>query len=796
MPMLSSDSQQRSADKAELRRINLRLVPLLVLTVALGLVVASQLYSSYQLNLRIATESADNLAEVISQSVSAVLRRAKGDLRVFADTLHDEDMTQLAPKGRVADLHALLIQHLQSFPEVLHFHVFNADAQLIATSEDYLPRLNVEDRAWFKTLRDNPDQDFILSEVLTVRLKNSKGVVLGVPIRKSGRFLGVVTTVIDLQVLKSYLTQVDVGPHGIITLRRIEDGRLIQRVPENESLINQPLDTSLTRRIKSGEMQGVGDMVFPGDGVMRRYAFRRLPDFPVFTVVGRAETDYMGEWYIQACVTTACAISFLTMILVMFLQLRSSAVQSMRLRMRSQTLLASAAEGIISTDRQGRVIFSNPAARRMLGWSPDDEGIGRDLHGHIHHHLCRDGVCHPHCRLQGVLKPGTMDSRDELQQITGDEMFCRDNDHCFPVEYSAAPILAEDGMKGRVLVFRDISARKDLEHSLRASEDRLRLLVDSVKDYGIYLLDKNGLVVNWNTGAEKISGWSADEVVGKPFAMFFTPEDRDNGAPQYYLAETRRHGRFETEGWRIRKNGRFYWASVEIDPVHDTEKGFMGYAVVVHDISPLHEAQEALRRANADLELRVNERTAELEIANNRLRQQIREREAAEQEVRRLSLTDELTGLHNRRGFFLLTEQQLRLASRSNMTGWLLFADVDGLKTVNDTLGHEAGDRLISEAAEVLRTCFRESDIIGRLGGDEFVVFAINPRQSSSELLARLEEAIEQANTKPDRDYPLSLSLGVAIYGEGTRLPLDTLLAQADAAMYEAKRKRHRNRDN
>lgn len=180
----------------------------------------------------------------------------------------------------------------------------------------------------------------------------------------------------------------------------------------------------------------------------------------------------------------------------------------------------------------------------------------------------------------------------------------------------------------------------------------------------------------------------------------------------------------------------------------------------------------------ATLENRVRERTAELERAN--------------EEIRQLSLTDELTGLYNRRGFSLLAEQELRLAMRGRQTVWVLFADVDGLKEMNDMLGHEMGDRLLTTAAEVLREAFREDDIVARLGGDEFAVFGVSDRGAvvAVDAAARLQAAIDRHNVHRT-GLALSMSCGIASTDRPTHDSLDALLAKADSAMYAMKRTRN-----
>jgi diguanylate cyclase (GGDEF)-like protein len=158
------------------------------------------------------------------------------------------------------------------------------------------------------------------------------------------------------------------------------------------------------------------------------------------------------------------------------------------------------------------------------------------------------------------------------------------------------------------------------------------------------------------------------------------------------------------------------------------------------------------------------------------------------EELRGLALTDDLTGLHNRRGFFALAGQQIKIARRNDRWALLFFADLDGLKQINDRFGHSEGDRAIVRVAQILRDTFRTSDIIARLAGDEFAILA-NEASADSEkdIWARLKEHLG-AEGSCDPRYPLSLSIGVARFDPRSAVTLEDLLEYADQAMYEAKR--------
>ena len=165
-----------------------------------------------------------------------------------------------------------------------------------------------------------------------------------------------------------------------------------------------------------------------------------------------------------------------------------------------------------------------------------------------------------------------------------------------------------------------------------------------------------------------------------------------------------------------------------------------------------------------------------------------RERHRLLERIRTLSLVEELTGLYNRRGFFTLAEQQLRIGARLKREALLLFIDLDGLKQINDHFGHQMGDRALIDAAELLRGTFRQTDVIARLGGDEFVVLAGNAGGDVAQiLLDRLEQNLAALNADATREHPLRLSVGYLVCDPAAGEPLDEMLERVDALMYRQK---------
>jgi diguanylate cyclase (GGDEF)-like protein len=161
-------------------------------------------------------------------------------------------------------------------------------------------------------------------------------------------------------------------------------------------------------------------------------------------------------------------------------------------------------------------------------------------------------------------------------------------------------------------------------------------------------------------------------------------------------------------------------------------------------------------------------------------------------ELRRLATSDPLTGLANRRGFFALAEHMLLVAARTRCAVALLFADTDGLKRVNDELGHAVGDSLLIETAEVIRETIRSSDIAGRIGGDEFCVLLVgDPELDADRVVRRLRETEVAHNARPGRSFRVSMSIGLTTLAPGRSVTLEELIDAADEGMYQDKRERH-----
>ncbi|HEX5735913.1 MAG TPA: ATP-binding protein [Blastocatellia bacterium] len=166
---------------------------------------------------------------------------------------------------------------------------------------------------------------------------------------------------------------------------------------------------------------------------------------------------------------------------------------------------------------------------------------------------------------------------------------------------------------------REVGERKRAEAALIESEERFRLLVEGVSDYGIYMLDPQGYVVSWNAGAKNLKGYQPEEIIGSHYSCFFTEEDIAAGVPMRDLEEAVRQGRLELEGWRVRKDGSRFWSSSLVTTLRDEEGCIRGFSKVTRDTTERKQAEQFRREFSSRLERRVAERTAQLEAANREL---------------------------------------------------------------------------------------------------------------------------------------------------------------------------------
>jgi PAS domain S-box-containing protein len=276
------------------------------------------------------------------------------------------------------------------------------------------------------------------------------------------------------------------------------------------------------------------------------------------------------------------------------------------------TTLYSIGDGVLAADEKGRVTRINPVAERLTGWS-EAEALGRPIEEvfNIVNEQTRQKAANP---LSRVLAEGIV-----VGLANHTALIARDGTER-PIADSGAPIRGAGGAtRGAVLVFRDVSEEMRAADALRQSEDKLRLMIASIADYAIFMLDPNGRVESWNPGAARITGYREDEIVGVNFSRFFTSEDVARGRPAHELTSAVEQGRFDGEGWRVCKDGTRFWAGVVIAPMRDTAGRLVGFVKTTRDLTQSRNLQEErVRLAQAQEAVRLRDEF--LSIASHELR--------------------------------------------------------------------------------------------------------------------------------------------------------------------------------
>jgi PAS domain S-box-containing protein len=253
---------------------------------------------------------------------------------------------------------------------------------------------------------------------------------------------------------------------------------------------------------------------------------------------------------------------------------------------------------IFALDPQGHVLTWNPGAEQMKGWT-EKEILGS--HFSVFYQPEDIAAGRPGKGLRFAEERGSFEDEGWRLRKDGSRFWAN-------VVITA---LRDDAgeLVGFAKVTRDLTRQHEAEEQLRRSEERFRLLVQSVRDYAIFMLDPEGRVATWNEGAERIKGYSADEIVGRNFSIFYTADAVSAAYPQHELEVAAKEGRYEDEGWRVRKDGSLFWANVLITALFNAAGTLVGFAKVTRDLTERRQAQE---RALADAR-----RLAEIEASNH-----------------------------------------------------------------------------------------------------------------------------------------------------------------------------------
>jgi len=405
-----------------------------------------------------------------------------------------------------------------------------------------------------------------------------------------------------------------------------------------------------------------------------------------------------------------------------------------------QAILSSTADGILAVGSENEVLYANERFAEI--WRIPYEVMTSKNDSILIQHVV-DQLNDPQSFLKQVrdLYQSHEESFDTLNFKDG-RVF----------ERLSHPLIEGANVLGRVWSFRDITQTRQIEEKLEKERILLRTLIDNIPDR-VYVMDVQGRKIISNLADWRASGGKTmEDVIGKTDLDMYPLEL----AKKFWAVNMDVIGSgtsiINREEPGLDPEGNPVWILSSKVPLLDGQGKIAGLVGVGRDIT---------------------------------------DRKRLEEEIRSLSLTDELTGLYNRRGLSLLAEQEMKLAYRMKRAMLLFFGDVDGLKGINDSQGHAQGDLALQEIATILKENFRESDILARMGGDEFVALALDASVDSTEILTcRIQAALDAHNQPAKQGCHLSLSIGVARYDPELPATVSELISQADERMYQQKQAR------
>lgn len=596
---------------------------------------------------------------------------------------------------------------------------------------------NYGDREFFKRHETNPQAGTQASRLLQGRGTNAWVHIFSRRYNHpDGSFAGVVAAAVPASYFQGLLSGLDLGPHGIALMRDL-DMALIARHPPVSSRAGQVGavggSIELAQLLRSGAASGTFYSEKTADGITRTDAYRRLSAMPAFVVVGLGESDYLLQWHDDVKKAFILAGLFLCFSLVFSWVLWRLISSREGATLRSQTLLQHASDGIHILDLEGHLLEANDAFRKMLGYEADEIA---GMHASCWSHTT-----------------SAYDARNIVDRLLGtkdvssiETTFRRKDGHIYPVEITSSIV----DLEGQQVIFssaRDITERKKTEDTLRITATAFE------SQFGMLITDADKVILQVNKAFSEITGYSSDEVVG------LTPSLLSSGrhdADFYFRmwSDIIQRGAWHGEVWNKRKNGEIYPQQLSIGAVKDNKGKITHYVATLMDITA---------------------------------------RKVSEERARTLAYYDPLTKLPNRRLLMERLDHALRASERHKSKGALLFVDLDNFKAVNDTAGHQEGDRLLEHAAERLLACVGQGDTVARLAGDEFVVIldglseqGIEAATQARTVAAEMAEALSKPYALGSMEYRGSASIGITLFG-GHPESIEEPLKRADLAVHQAK---------
>lgn len=712
------------------------------IAIGIGALVAHQLLASRTSIWERARADNSNLLFTVSHSLQATLRAA--DQAVLHVIQHLED-------GSV-DMLNHTMPHANKFggqPEggLGALMVLDAEGKVLHSSEPLRPgQWNFADRHYFFAHTDNPAQGLYLSRPFVSRYDKKPSVALSRRWDKpTGGFGGVVVQTVKLETLRNLFSAIELGPNSGINLFLL-DGTIVMRFPYNLELTGESLAGTKNFERFVEEREGSFTGIAAIDQVERLYTFRVLDNYPLLVNTAQSTQSILGGWRRHALALGMLTFTLMAACLALALlaerELRAHRRTSRRLRRTEheiRTIMDSLPARVAYWDDSLRNRFSNLAHQKRHRVSAS-QMYGRHFAEILGQEFFE--------KVQPYVREALKGHTQVFDQATTDKNGVR--------EHSVAvltPDIVGGEVKGFFVLINDITDRKAAEDKLFQEKERFRVTLESIRD-GVITTDDRARVTYQNRAAELMTGWPLSRARGRPIEDVITMENLHDKSetPQNPLRAALAEKtvvKSDDEHMLVSRDGQLTHIEDTAAPILDEQGDLAGAVLVFHEVSQAR---------------------------------------AMAHKMAHLAQHDALTGVPNRRRLALLAEQAMARSKRDERQVALLFMDLDGFKSVNDSLGHAIGDQLLVAISTRLAAALRKGDTLARKGGDEFVVLmdGIASLEEAEALARRLIEACREPLEIEGRNLTVTVSIGISIYPDDST-DYNELIHLADTAMYAAK---------
>jgi diguanylate cyclase (GGDEF)-like protein/PAS domain S-box-containing protein len=682
-------------------------------------------------------QSVARLAQAYGEQVTATVRAIDLSLLSLRDAWQRDPGQFTAAVLKQQDY----LHHLFS----VQLGVIDRNGRLAYSNLDPNPKpLDLSDREHFRAHANGGGDRLFISKPVLGRVSQKWSVQFTRPIFDAGgKFVGVMVVSIAPDYFSRFATSASLGSGGVFALVRV-GGEYLGRFPEPERGLGKSI-SDVPFLDAGAQPSGVFARVSQADGAERLYAWHRLDEFGLVAVVGDTLAEMMTPYeqerstYIIGGALLSALLCLLVAAMIQSLNLRTAAAAALEANeSRYRTLVSALAEGVLLVDRDGGVVDANAAARAVFA-GIGVEPVGTNLLGSALLITDVDGNLLAH-DANPLLR--ALQERHTTRDLVIGLALPAKPPRWFRV--SASPFAGGRGdSEAAVVSFSEVTEERLIQESQRLAS----AVIENAAE-GVVVTDVTGKVQMVNPAFTAITGYQAGELLGQSLRQLRSGHhDTDFYAVMW--GAIRQAGFWQGEIWNKRKNGEIYPEWLTISAVRDSTGTVRHFIGVFSDIS---------------------------------------ERKQREHRIWRQANFDVLTDLPNRSYFNERLDQAIAHARRNSAALALLFIDLDHFKWVNDTLGHEAGNGLLRQAACRMSGCLRAEDTLARLSGDEFAVLLAAPVQADdADVVARkLLDILSSPYSIDERDVVITASVGIAMFpGDGE--DGTTMLKNADVAMYRAK---------